>query len=188
MLKFYSLASTYSESGWAILPLSGTLINFPDSKVPLFRAKNLPAKVSSALDLCMDPYRLSPTPEIPQVYNVDAELIIKNIYARQSYLRRKNFFLSVLYSRIRKPLYETSAEVFSAIDRQFPEEQFSESCLQRTLTVIKTSKKFKTHGVLFIGAQIPLKNMHAWIIEDGVQPDKTDRRWINYLPLLALAY
>jgi hypothetical protein len=76
----------------------------------------------------------------------------------------------------------------SAIKHLFPEDQYTESCLQKALTVAKTSKKFKTHGVLFIGAQLPLKNMHAWIIEDGIQPDQADRNWINYLPLLALAY
>ena len=64
----------------------------------------------------------------------------------------------------------------------------SEACLQRALTVAKCSKKFKTHGVVLIGAQLPLKSLHAWIVEDGVQPDPEDRQWVNFLPLLALAY
>ena len=76
----------------------------------------------------------------------------------------------------------------SDLSRLFPEDQYAESCLQKALTVAKVSKKFKSHGVLFIGAQLPLKSMHAWIIEDGIQPDQSDRKWINYLPLLALAY
>jgi hypothetical protein len=85
-------------------------------------------------------------------------------------------------------MFETSFEAMSAIDRIFPGDQNTESCLQRALTVAKVSKKFKSHGVLFIGAQLPLKNMHAWIIEDGIQPDRADRKWINFLPLLAIAY
>ena len=47
---------------------------------------------------------------------------------------------------------------------------------------------FKKNGVLFIGAQLPLKSLHAWIIEDNFQPDRDDRQWINYRPLLALTY
>jgi hypothetical protein len=30
--------------------------------------------------------------------------------------------------------------------------------------------------------------MHAWIIENGTQPDPQDREWILYRPLLALYY
>lgn len=188
MLKFYSLSSKYLESGWSIHPLSGSLIKFPESKVPSFRAQNLPLKVSSALALCMEPYQLVPASNPNPNLNSRAEIDLKIIYSRLSYLRKKSFLLSVFYTSLRKPIYETSFEAMSDLSRLFPEDQYAESCLQKALTVAKVSKKFKSHGVLFIGAQLPLKSMHAWIIEDGIQPDQADRKWVNYLPLLALAY
>ena len=136
----------------------------------------------------MEPYQLNPAPNLIPVSNSKAEIDLKKIYSRLSYLRKKSFLLSVFYTSLRRSLYETSFEAMSDISHLFPEDQYAESCLQKALTVAKVSKKFKSHGVLFIGAQLPLKSMHAWIIEDGIQPDQADRRWINYLPLLALAY
>jgi hypothetical protein len=188
VLKLYSLSSTYLESGWAIHPLSGALLKFSDAKVPSFRAKKLPLKVSSALALCMEPYQLNPAPNLIPDLNSTSEIDLKKIYSRLSYLRRKSFLLSVFYTSLRRPIYETSFDAMSDISRLFPEDLHAESCLQKALTVAKVSKKFKSHGVLFIGAQLPLKSMHAWIIEDGIQPDQADRKWVNYLPLLALAY
>jgi hypothetical protein len=56
------------------------------------------------------------------------------------------------------------------------------------LTVAKCSNSFKKNGVIFIGAHLPLKDMHAWIIEGNHQPDNEDRQWINYVPLMAITY
>ena len=188
MLKFYSLSSTYLDSGWAIHPLSGALLKFSVSKVTSFRSHNLPEKVLSALAFCKEPYQLSPALKSNIGVNAEVEAGLKNIYTRLSFLRRYSFFASILYARLRCPIYESAFEAMNAISHLFPEDKYAESCLQRALTAAKTSKKFKTHGVLFIGAQLPLKNMHAWIIEDGIQPDIEDRQWINYLPLVALTY
>ena len=136
----------------------------------------------------MEPYQLGSTSEINLALNTENDLALKKIYSRVSYFRKKSFFVSTLYASLKRPIYGNSFEAMSAISRIFPEEQYAESCLQKALTVAKVSKKFKSHGVLFIGAQLPLKSMHAWIIEDGIQPDRADRKWVNYLPLLALAY
>jgi hypothetical protein len=131
---------------------------------------------------------LDPTPKTAVTVNLKADESLRNVYKRLTFLRQKNFYISALYAGISRPLYYTSFEAMNAISRIFPDDRDSESCLQRALTVAKISKEFKSHGVLFIGAHLPLKNMHAWIIENGIQPDKEDRQWINYLPLMALAY
>ena len=59
-------------------------------------------------------------------------------------------------------------------------------CLQKTLLAAKTSRSFASDGVLFIGANLPTGNMHAWIIEKKTQPDPADRHWISYQPLVAI--
>jgi len=40
--------------------------------------------------------------------------------------------------------------------------------------------------VIFIGVFLPSKSMHAWIIEDGIQPDPSDTMWINFQPVAVL--
>jgi hypothetical protein len=72
----------------------------------------------------------------------------------------------------------------SSIDKS----KLEHRCLQRCLSVAKTSSSFQKSGVIFIGALLPLREMHAWIIEDGQQPDNEDRDWINFTPLLALCF
>lgn len=69
-----------------------------------------------------------------------------------------------------------------------PDQQVNRTslCLQRSLLVAKVSQSFKERGVIFVGASLHTGDMHAWIIEDGEQPDAEDRDWVNYRPLLAL--
>lgn len=56
-------------------------------------------------------------------------------------------------------------------------------CLPRSIFVATTSKQFKETGVMFIGIFHPTRHMHAWIIEDGIQPYINDNLWINYTPV-----
>jgi hypothetical protein len=187
VLSIYSIAKTYLGKGWAIHPLSGSLLKFAESDLVKFKSTQIPPKVLLALDFCNNPYKLSPPIYFDESIACYNDKKIESVYRKLSYLRRKSFFLSIIYAGIRKKLYPDSISAMNALARILPSHD-SEACLQRALTVAKTSKKFKSHGVLFIGAQLPLKSLHAWIIEDGVQPDAQDRQWINFLPLIALTY
>ena len=187
MLRIYSIAKPYSGSGWAIHPFSGSLLKFSESDVSKFESTQIPTKVLLALDFCNNPYKLSPPLFLDESIGYYNDTKIESVYRHLSYLRKKSFFLSLIYAGIGKRLYPDSISAMKALTRKLPSHD-TEACLQRALTVAKTSKKFKSHGVLFIGAQLPLKSLHAWIIEDGVQPDAQDRQWINFLPLLALTY
>lgn len=188
MLKYYSLASTYLDNGWALHPLSGSLLRFDQGNVEAFKSSKIPRKVTEALRYCENPYELSPTPGSKSILDIEANKRLQTIYRNLSWLRRSNFFCSILYAGFSRPLYSDSISAMDALSNLFPHHKDSESCLQRSLTVAKTSINFKKNGVLFIGAQLPLKSLHAWIIEDNFQPDRDDRQWINYRPLLALTY
>ena len=86
-------------------------------------------------------------------------------------------------------MFENSVEAFDAISKlETHIKNKNDLCLQRSLLIMKTSKSFKKNGVLFVGASLPSGKMHAWIIENGVQPDRLDRNWIMYKPLLAIYY
>ncbi len=67
----------------------------------------------------------------------------------------------------------------------FPDKQ-DDLCLPRALFAASTSELFPQNGVILIGAFLPSRSMHAWLIEDGQQPDPYDAIWINYEPLAAL--
>jgi len=188
VLKYYSLTSTYLDSGWAIHPLSGSLLRFDQKRIEAFKSVNIPLKVTEALHYCENPYRLTPSTMSRSDLDVGQNEKLKSIYRNLSWLRKRNFFCTVFYAGINQPLYSDSTCAMDALSNLLPQYNSAESCLQRSLTVAKTSKNFKKNGVLFIGAQLPLKSLHAWIIEDNVQPDRHDRQWINYKPLLALTF
>ena len=45
---------------------------------------------------------------------------------------------------------------------------------------------FNEEGVVFIGAFLPSRAMHAWVIEKGIQPDQRDNIWHQYRPIAAI--
>ena len=59
-------------------------------------------------------------------------------------------------------------------------------CLPRSVFIATTSRRFKQHGTLFIGAFLPTVRMHAWVVEDGMPADSFDNQWIYYRPVLML--
>lgn len=56
-------------------------------------------------------------------------------------------------------------------------------CLPRSVFIATTSKKFKQSGTMFIGAFLPSRHMHAWIIEDGINVYRHDYIWTNFTPI-----
>ena len=59
-------------------------------------------------------------------------------------------------------------------------------CLPRALFIATTSRRFKQHGTMFIGAFLPTVRMHAWVVEDGMHADRFDNQWIYYQPVMMM--
>ena len=187
MLTTVSLARSSFESGWAIHPLSGGLLNFKEKDLHLFTGK-VSDKVSKALALCDEPYRLMPQNEFLITENNAIKINqLNKIFSRLVKLGNNRFLMSRLYSSITANIFENSLQAMSAIN-SLEYSSTENRCLQKCLAIAKTSKSFKKSGVIFIGAQIPLKEMHAWIIENEIQPDIEDRSWINFTPLMAITF
>jgi hypothetical protein len=102
-------------------------------------------------------------------------------------LGNTRFLASVFYAGWNVGLFENTRLAFAAV-ANLPghKDSTNDRCLQRSLLAAKISKSFKNSGLLFIGAEFSTGEMHAWIIENGEQPDSDDRTWINYRPLLAI--
>ena len=83
-------------------------------------------------------------------------------------------------------MFDNTNEAITYINSLPPQVEFKHQlCLQRAFLSSKISRGFIDNGVIFIGAFLPTGDMHAWIIENGKQPDYDDRGWVNYRPLLA---
>lgn len=185
MLTTTSLGRVSFENGWVIHPFSGELLKFDVQSIDLFNGKYC-KKIIEALHFCNNPYLLSRNNYI-QATDVENEKIddLSKIFSRLNILGNRRFLLSRIYSSFQTCIFENSAEAMNAIN-QLPVDVTENRCLQKCLAVAKTSTSFKENGVIFLGAHLPLKEMHAWIIEDGIQPDLEDRSWINFTPLLAI--
>lgn len=150
--------------------------------------RSLPRQVSHALTLNDQPYRLShhmdplPTdmPHVPTWLKLHARILV--------WACRKSFWLAKGMARFRLPVFSNAAVAIQTFRRLFPASAQQDLCLPRSLWVSITSKAFVTNGVLLIGAFLPSRSMHAWVIEDGKQPDPDDTLWINFRPVAAGAY
>ena len=171
---------------WSISPFTGNLLLH---NAELNLNQKIPLKVAEALDYCNHPYKLKPIEKenenfVDKFSNKEIDELIK-IYKRFDKIGRQNFYLSFLYAGIKHKCFDDTSVLMSLINHIQTNEQKINGCLQKSLCAAKLSKNF-SNGVVFIGALLPLGQMHAWVIEDGVQPDINDRGWINYRPLLAL--
>jgi hypothetical protein len=189
LLTSTSIATSAYESGWAINPLSGSLYRFNPRYVASINNKTLISKVKTALENCNSPYnlRFSTTHPNEDYSHSSQARILKSVFKNMCKIGNERFFVSQIYASICKPIFESSVEAmccFNSTVHVAP----GNHCLQKCLTVAKLSKSFKKNGVIFIGAHLPLKEMHAWIIEGDTQPDFEDRSWINFTPLMAIHY
>lgn len=185
-VKFTIIPYKLDNLYYYISPLTGNLVV---SKSDIGSTKKT-TKINKHIWLNNNPYELKPLNSNHNVAISDKFIKKLNKYnCKLVWLGNKRFFLSCLYSRLSTPLFENTQEAFDHIAKlKIHQEKKGKICLQRALLAAKTSKSFKKNGTLFIGAQLPTGIMHAWIIENGIQPDRQDREWIMYKPLLAITF
>lgn len=147
--------------------------------------EQLHKKVKDALRFCNEPYLM-----------LNAQLCLdgahkcsekqKTRVQRMIYLSRVNLFLARQYASYSKPFFNKSSDAINFFHEATPSSERSKLCLPRSLFAAKTSKSFKDAGVILIGVFLPSRQMHAWIIEDGQQPDPYDNIWHLYRPVAAI--
>ena len=181
------LPARIDDSWWTISPLTGNLIRHREWKSPPTKSSALPAFVADALYYCDNPYECHWDPVmIREPVGKVARERLEKLSRRLIALGNSRFLLSVLYSGLTEPLFNTTRAAFGEISMLADQALHKEElCLPRSLLAAKISRSFRNGGVLFIGAMVESLDMHAWIIERGEQPDPEDRTWINYRPLLA---
>lgn len=187
-MKLIYLPFRDKDCSYYISPFNGKLYKMDND---IFRNHNIDEKLNKALSVVNNPFSIEALHPENYYMKINQDDFKKICHYHDILLRLGNeqFLFSRIYASFRRYIFNSSIEAFDAISRiQKQKEYRNELCLQRSLLVVKTSKSFRNNGVLFIGASFPSGKMHAWIIENGVQPDRLDRNWIIYRPLLAIYY
>lgn len=141
-------------------------------------------KLNQAYEKLLNPYLLKPSSVIINTFHYNTTVIY---YARfLVFLCNWSFYLAFLFSKLKIVRFNSAAEAFIVFRDIFPKDKQNELCLPRALFAASTSLDFKKSGVLFIGIFMPSKHMHAWIIENNIQPDSVDDIWIFYQPFAAI--
>ena len=164
-------------------PWSGALLVGPNSD---YSPRSIRIqKLQKALDFCDNPYFMSPS-------GIDSKESLNRLpresrkAERLISLCRLNFFLARQYAALSTPIFPDCREAVGFFHNSTPKSDRSSLCLPRSLFAAKTSQAFKDKGVIFIGTFLPSRHMHAWVIEDGEQPDPYDKIWHLYKPVAAI--
>ena len=183
-LKHIEIPWVDKDKIWSICPYTGSLVY---EKLTNGNSKTrLPNKVVDALEYCNNPYKCKFNSEPEIGFPEDRQNRLIGIYKRFVKIGNNRFFFNRVYTSFKKYLFtDTSQAIVNISYLPINADLKRQMCLQRTFLAAKISESFESKGVIFIGAFLPTGDMHAWIIEDGTQPDYNDRVWINYRPLLA---
>ncbi len=184
-LKHVDLPYFDGNNHWSICPYTGSLLKGNSEKNA--NHTKIPRKVSMAIQYCNEPYLCKVNNEI-KINQCNLVLFekINKMHNRLLKISNSRFYTTRLYSSMKNLLFENTSEAITCINSLPPQVELKHQlCLQRAFLAAKISKSFTKEGVIFIGAFLPTGDMHAWIIENGVQPDFDDRGWVNYRPLLA---
>lgn len=184
-MKIIKLPVFHNEKCYLFEINTGLLLE-RKSKKKLNSIKNLETKVGLALNLNDLPYILK------KPVKIESASINKLKFTSRLYVKllirtcKVSFLLARILTAFRFPFFENSTEAIIAFRKIAPLSNQNDLCLPRALFAAVTSKQFKEKGVVFIGVFLPSKSMHAWIIEDGSQPDPHDSMWINFQPVVAI--
>jgi hypothetical protein len=188
MLRLVSLPFLQDDHWWFISRWSGSLIR--STQPPPLAGGQITSKLQAALDCCEKPYscKWSPKHESYGISQSDS-ILLEDMNRRFFSLGNRRFLTSIIYSSLGNRIFENTKIAFSTIAKLPGHlDSSNDRCFQRSLLAAKTSLSFRHHGVLLIGAEFSSGEMHAWIMENGEQPDPDDRTWINFRPLLALHF
>jgi hypothetical protein len=145
--------------------------------------KRVPDKVKEAIKLCNNPYEFPPLREFG-CYQSKIHAESDKFAKRLIDLCKFNFWVATQYATLKGAIHTDSCEAVATF-RNVVSDQKS-LCLPRALYAAKTSKHFSESGVIMIGAALPSRSMHAWVIEKGELADNQDREWLHHLPVAAL--
>jgi hypothetical protein len=181
-MRFINLPYEFNSYKFILSKWTGNLFICNDDYK--YKIDYIPEKVKYALEKCNNPYSIS-------LYKKSDENLLQSekkdkIALRMLKISRVNFFIAIYYASIKKNLFSDSIESIKYFNNLLLQFNTNDLCLPRSLFSAKTSKAFNIYGVIFIGVYLPSRSMHAWVIENGMQPDSSDNIWHHYRPIAAI--
>lgn len=156
--------------------------NCSESRFNINLPKYNSSKLHKKISLVLNPFKVAQTPQINQKNHKDSKLII--LYAKTLLWCYNHFYFGLfLLSHLRLKIYDNAADASDSFCRIVGYKNQKVLCLPRSIFSATTSKKFSKHGCLFIGAFLPSRHMHAWVIEENYNSWRYDMQWINYIPI-----
>jgi hypothetical protein len=183
-MKFISLPIYFNKKQYQMNSFFGILFEFENAQNKKIIT---PKKITDAIGYCNNPYTLTNIDfrEINNIQNIKKNTLrfYSNLLIN---INKLNFGLGRFCSSFGQPVFNNASTSISFFRNYKPGAIQNDLCLPRSLFAASTSKIFKEKGVIFIGVSLPSNLMHAWIIEDGKQPDPSDTMWINFQPVAAI--
>ena len=183
ILRFFRHDFEFSGRRYGLDGVTGSLFQRPAG---LRRMQSYPQKITVALEQCNDPFLLSQIDVGQRIGGRPGDERLKVVLRRMIALCEKSFLMGRLYASARLSVFEDAGQAISWFNAHTPNNLQEELCLPRAMFAAKTSACFPSEGVVFIGTLLPTSQMHAWVIENGRQPDVQDRHWVTYRPVASL--
>jgi len=184
-MKFKNLPIVFKRNFYKIDSFFGLLLEFENLKIK--NSNKEPQKFNISLDYCNNPYCLINKQQDSHTKKFVQQPVLTILYIECLIKMCKyNFGFGRWFSKLGQPIFEDAGEAIRFFRQYKCGDIQNDLCLPRSLFAANTSKKFKDNGVVFIGVFLPSKSMHAWVIEDEIQPDPFDTMWINFQPVAAI--
>ena len=185
-MKLIQISINFRNKYYWLHPYLGiTLVGKTESKKRNKKVA-LPEKVLRGTKYYTNPFLLKPY--LSDINNLEIRSSVRAsiILMYLNFIRRLSFLLLWKSKVFFKPCFQDANEAIEFFRSKTTNYDQSSLCLLRSFFVAYTSKRFNDGGILVIGVFLPSKSLHAWIIEDGQQPDDFDIEWVNYQPIAIL--
>lgn len=139
------------------------------------------------IDAVRDPFLMHPRAESDGWKQVEHKELIRAYAHLLTWLCRHCYPVASLCGRWNLGLFANGGDASAFYYSVYPDMKKQLTlCLPRSLFVATTSKRFRDHGVLFMGTFLPTVRMHAWVVEDTMPADTRDKQWIHYQPVMIM--
>lgn len=187
-MKLYNIGVQADDGIYYLNRFQGKLIY---SRSKCLRVQDTwPKKLSVQLSFCHSPYTICESIELQHDGYLhgsqENRKALQKAFRIVRLWRAKAFCLACGYAALGSPCFSDSAAGIKFFRSNVLVSQQATLCLPRALFAASMSQRFPDAGVVFIGVFLPSRSMHAWIIEDGHQPDKNDSMWVNFRPVAAI--
>lgn len=176
---YHSLRPHFKGVSYRFASPLGWLLSRKEPTAPA--RPELTEKGAAALRLVDSPFAITPGTLGPK-RDVDFGRTVR-AYGRTLIWLYRHFYPGLwLLSHLRLGVFDNATDAIDAFVKIHPKDQ-KVLCLPRSIFAATLSRRFRKEGTMFIGAFLPSRHLHAFIIEGGKNPCRFDAGWTNYTPV-----